>query len=77
LLGIYGVRFDGYDETVAAPRKGLNKLRTIGGIPQGLPQSVHGGVYAVIEVDESVRSPELFAEFFPSHQFARVFQQQS
>jgi hypothetical protein len=77
LLGIYEVRFDRYDETVTAARKGLNKLRTIGGISEGFSQSIHGGVYAVIEVDESVRRPELFAEFFPSHEVARVFQQQS
>jgi hypothetical protein len=59
------------DETVATSRKSLNESRTIGGISQGLAQSIHNGVYTMVEVNESFRRPKLLSEFVAGSPFRR------
>jgi hypothetical protein len=68
-----GQLIDPSDETVATSRKSLNESRTIGGISQGLTQSIHNGVYTMVEVDESFGRPKLLSELLPAHHFAAVF----
>jgi hypothetical protein len=67
---------DRSDETIATPRKSLNESRTIGGISQGLAQSIHGGVYTMVEVDKSFGRPKLLSELLPVYHFAGVLQKQ-
>ena len=49
------------DESVSAPRQGLDVPRTRRRISQGLPQFVHGRVQAVVEVHEGVGRPQFLA----------------
>jgi hypothetical protein len=50
-------------------------VRTLGRIPECLPQLIDRGVEAVVEVDECIRRPDLRAELFPSDDLPRSSQQ--
>ena len=49
--------------------------RIVSGVAQCLPQPVHGGTDAVLELYNGVIRPQLLADFFAGHHFAGMFQQ--
>ncbi len=63
------------DEAIAAPGKGLNEARVVGGIAEGVAQLVHRRVEAVVVVDEGVRGPKLQAQFLARHHLAGARQE--
>jgi len=74
--GLRGWRgFDPGDEAVTAAGQSLDVLGIVGGVVQAFAQFVHGGVEAVIEVDEDVRRPKLGAEFLAGDELAGAMQE--
>src|SRR5215469_10344474 len=65
------------NETVAAARYGFDKARAIGGISQRVAQPGYGAVEALIELDESVRRPDVFAQLFAADDLSAIFQQKA
>ena len=62
-------------EPVPAARHRLDVLRFVRRITQRLPQLLHGGVNAVVELHHRVVGPELLLDLFARHQFARTLHQ--
>ena len=65
---------DARDEAVAAPVQGLDEARPLGVVAEHGSQPLHGGVQAVLEVDECPVRPETIAELVTRQQFARMFE---
>ena len=55
--------------------QGLDKNGCFRRLAQRIAQPLNGGVQAVIEVDESVRRPELTAQFLSGDDFSGPFKQ--
>ena len=58
------------DEAVTPAWNGLNESWIFSGIAEGVTQLVHGGVQAVVVIDECVRRPKKLPQFFPRHHIA-------
>src|SRR6202007_47904 len=65
----------GSDKSISAPGEGLHVARRRGGVSEGFPHLVDGGVQAMIEVDESVGRPKFLAALIASHNVSRAFQE--
>ena len=65
------------DKTISAAGQSFNEAGIAGRVAQRFSDLVHRRVQAVIEVNEGVSRPELFAEFLASHDSAGAFQQNS
>jgi hypothetical protein len=48
-------------EAIAAPGNGLDEAGIIGIVAQRIPQSLHGRIQAMVEIDKGVGCPELTA----------------
>lgn len=62
-------------KAVSPPGDRLDIKRLVGGIAQGHPQLVHGGIHIGIVIDVSIRRPQPRAQFLSGDDFAGLFQQ--
>jgi len=69
------MRVQRVDESEPATRQGLNELRILGIITQGLPQLPDSGADAGVELDDRVVWPESFADLFSGYDLAGTIQQ--
>src|ERR1700740_3119046 len=67
----------GSDKSISAPGEGLHVARRRGGVSEGFPHLVDGGVQAMIEVDEGIGCPQLLAQLFASDHVSGAFQKKS
>lgn len=69
-------RFDRRDEAISTTRQGFNETRGVGRIREGVPQSHHGVVHAVLELHDGPVGPELLADLFPADQLTGTLHKQ-
>src|SRR5437867_6325247 len=60
---------------IATTRQSLDKAGILGGVTQGLPQAVHRGADAVLELHNRIVRPQTLAQIFSRYQLARVLQE--
>src|SRR5262249_2216010 len=72
--GSRSISHDGADESIPAPRQGLDEARIFRRVSQRLTDLVDGGVQIVIDVNERVR-PQALSQLFPRDNGARLLQQ--
>jgi hypothetical protein len=65
----------GSDEAVAALGDGLDVNGRVGDVAQGVAQFHHGGVEAVVEVDEGIGGPEDATEVFAADELAGMLEE--
>jgi len=63
---------DWSEKAVTMPRDGLKVERIVGVVAQGCPDLLDALIDALLEVNESVVSPELLLNFVARHQLAGV-----
>ena len=63
-------------ETVAAARQSFDEARVFAGILQGLAQSVHGLVQALVEIYEGICGPQPLHQLIAGDQLAGTLQQE-
>jgi hypothetical protein len=63
------------DEPVSAARQRLDELRGLGRVAEGIAQSPHGRVQAMLEVDERICRPQPIPERLASDELARLLEQ--
>jgi hypothetical protein len=68
-------RFHWRNEAVTFLRKRFNVARICCGIPECFAQALHGGVDAVLELDNRAIRPEPFLDRFSAHQSGGLYHQ--
>jgi hypothetical protein len=63
------------DESVSAAGDGFDVARLVGGIAQGPPEPINGGVEAMIEVDKRAVAPDFGEQLLARHQFTGLFEE--
>jgi hypothetical protein len=63
------------EEAVAAPGNGFHKARALSGVAEGLTNLADRFVEPVVEINESVRGPELLLKLLASYELAGVLEQ--
>jgi hypothetical protein len=66
---------DPTNEPVSPARQGLNVARGLRRVAQRLPDASNRVVQAVVEIDKCIGGPHSALQLLPSHQVARMFEQ--
>jgi hypothetical protein len=67
----WGPRLQRANEPVAAARQRFHKTRIVGIVAERLPEPLHGGIEAVLEIDERAIRPEPPLQLVTGHDVAR------
>jgi hypothetical protein len=74
-LSAVALSLHGRDESIPAPREGLDESRCFRGVRERFAQALDRRVHPLLEVDEGVARPQPLAQFFPGDELAGPFQQ--
>src|SRR5215469_9823012 len=67
--------FDGSDETIPTPRKGLNETWVVCRISYRFSQAVDRGIDTIVEVDKCVLAPEVLSQLLSCDHLARMLEE--
>src|SRR5215472_6216177 len=75
LLRVLGYSLNYADEPIAPPRQGFHEARRLSGVSQGVSQSLHGTVQAVVKIHEGVGRPQSLLDLLARYQLTGTLQQ--